>query len=235
LPTENKPPSPTGVTDEIIELEIQAHWTARAMRPVRRVYEWILHWAETKYGGVALGAISFSEAVFFPIPPDPLLVALCLGKPRRSFWYAINCTVTNVMGGMTALFLGMLVGQERVLAAMAWLGQEENARKVLEFFGAQQGFWHDFLVIGIAALTPIPFKVFAWVAGFAGCDWLAFLLAQTIFRKIRFIAVGWIIFAFGAAARRFIDKYFNWVFMGVMLLLILIVLGIKCLGQLIGG
>lgn len=223
-------PTPTGVTDEIIQNEIQAHWTARVMRPVRRLYEWVLHWAETRYAGVALGALSFSEAVFFPIPPDPLLVALCLGKPRRSYWYAVSCTVWNVVGGMTALLLGMwiggAIGWERIKEAFAWLHLGKEAQFVKDLFGPDLGFWHDFWVIGLAALTPVPFKVYAWVAGFAGCDPLAFLLAQTLFRKIRFVAIGGLVYAFGVAAKRFIDKYFNKVLTLAGLAIVLAVVGV---------
>ena len=46
---------------------------------VRRLYDWVLHWADTPYGVPALFLISFAESSFFPLPPDPLLLALCLG------------------------------------------------------------------------------------------------------------------------------------------------------------
>jgi membrane protein YqaA with SNARE-associated domain len=147
LDTDPRPDATTGVTDEIIQEEIQAHWTARLMSPVRRLYLWILHWAETRYAGTALAAVAFSEAVWFPIPADPLLVALCLGKPKRSFWYALNCTFWSTFGAMLAMLVGTMVGEERVLAAMAWIDQhlawlpawlhldlEQYARMALDLF-----------------------------------------------------------------------------------------------------
>jgi membrane protein YqaA with SNARE-associated domain len=239
LPTENKPPSPTGVTDEIIEQEIQAHWTARMMRPVRRLYEWVLHWAETRYAGVALAVTAFSEAVWFPIPVDPLLVALCLGKPKRSFWYAVSCTFWSTFGAMFAMLAGAWLGEERVVGAMAWLDHqmgwfslnlEENARWVLDLFRK-----YDFWAVALGAILPIPYKVFAWIAGFAEVNWLTFLVATVIFRKLRYMLIGVLIYFYGIRAKQFIDKYFNWVVLGTGILLLLAILGIKCLGQLIGG
>ena len=230
MSTEDKPAAPTGVTDEIIQSEIQAHWTARLMRPVRRLYEWTLHWAETKYAGTALAVTAFSEAVWFPIPVDPLLVALCLGKPRRSFWYAINCTFWSTFGAMFALIVGSWVGEERVLAVMDWLNLREESRWALDLF-RQYGFW----AVALGAVLPIPYKVFAWIAGFAEVNWLTFLAATVIFRKLRYMLIGWIIYAYGMRAKKFIDKYFNLVFVVTMVLLILVILGIRCLGQVFGG
>ena len=137
------------MTDEIIRQEIQAHWTARLMRPVRRMYDWILHWAETKYGGIALAAVAWSEAVFFPMPADPILIALCLGKPKRSYWYAVSCTFWSTFGAMCSFIAGAYIGEERFLAAMAWLDVhaawlglhfETNVRWVLDQYRAL-GFW----------------------------------------------------------------------------------------------
>ena len=230
MSTEDKPAAPTGVTDEIIQSEIQAHWTARLMRPVRRLYEWTLHWAETKYAGPALATLSFSEAVFFPVPPDVLLMALCLGKPRRSFWYAASCTFWSVAGAMLAMYAGTYVGKERVLAVMQTVRLGTEADQALTLFAR-----YDFWAVAIAALTPVPYKVFAWLAGFAGCHPLTFLAASAIFRAMRFFGVAGLVYAFGAPAKRFIDKYFNLATILVMIFLILLVMLLKYLGQLLGG
>jgi len=53
--------------------------------PIRRLYDWMLHWADSKYGLLALVVLSFAESSFFPIPPDVLLIALVLGASSR--WY----------------------------------------------------------------------------------------------------------------------------------------------------
>ncbi|MCX7958811.1 MAG: hypothetical protein N3B13_07165, partial [Deltaproteobacteria bacterium] len=59
---------------------------------MKKLYDWVLHWAETPYGAPALFLIAFAESSFFPIPPDVLLIALCLGLRNRSFWFAFICT-----------------------------------------------------------------------------------------------------------------------------------------------
>ena len=73
---------------------------------VRRLYDWVLHWAETPSGPAALAALCFAEASFFPIPPDPLLMALCLGAIKQSLRFAAIATVASVVGGMAGYLIG---------------------------------------------------------------------------------------------------------------------------------
>jgi membrane protein YqaA with SNARE-associated domain len=70
------------------------------------MYDWVLHWADTRYGTPALGALAFTESSFFPVPPDPLLMALALAKPKRSFYYALVCSVMSVLGGLFGYLIG---------------------------------------------------------------------------------------------------------------------------------
>jgi membrane protein YqaA with SNARE-associated domain len=206
----------------MIQAEIRVHWTARLMRPVRRLYEWTLHWAETKYAGIALGATAFSESIWFPIPVDPLLVALCLGKPKRSFWYAVTCTFWSTAGAMTAMLLGTWIGKERVLAMMAVFHLGDEAQWALDAF-QKYGFW----AVAAGAIAPAPYKIFAWIAGFAEVNWISFLAATLIFRKFRYMLIGWLIYAYGVRARNFIDKYFNLICALVGIALILVVVAMK--------
>ncbi len=53
-----------------------------------------------------MAALFFCEAIFFPIPIDPLLVLACLKKPNRAFYYGILATIASVLGGITAYFIG---------------------------------------------------------------------------------------------------------------------------------
>ena len=57
---------------------------------VVRALEWVEGFASTPYGHWALFAISFAESSFFPIPPDILLIALCLGRPELAFIFALT-------------------------------------------------------------------------------------------------------------------------------------------------
>ncbi len=78
----------------------------RTKGPLRRLYDWVLHWSETPYALPALFLISFAESSFFAIPPDVLLIALVLGSATRWWRYAACCTVASVLGGIAGYAIG---------------------------------------------------------------------------------------------------------------------------------
>lgn len=182
---------------------------------IRRLYDWVTGWAETPYGPIALMILAFAESSFFPVPPDVLLVALGIGRPKRSFYYAFLCTVGSVAGAV----LGYVIGY----AAWESLGQP-----IVDFYHGQEiverirslylgwGFWG----VLFAAITPIPYKVFTISSGLFALPMTEFLAASIIGRSIRFFLVGGLIYHFGAPIKRFIEKYFNLVVIVFTVLLI---------------
>lgn len=171
---------------------------------LRRLYDWILHWAETPYGTWALFLLAFCESSFFPIPPDVLLIALAVAIPKKSFKYALVCSAGSVLGGC----LGYLIGWQ----FMAGIGE-----KIIAFYGLTQKIEYikdlytnyDAWAIGIAGFTPIPYKVFTISAGAFNINFPVFIIASTISRSARFFLVGSLIYIFGPRIQTFIDKYFN--------------------------
>jgi len=180
---------------------------SRSLNPfdlVRRLYDWTLHWAETPYAVPALVILAFAESSFFPVPPDVLLIALCLGLPRRSMWFALVCVVGSVIGGMTGYAIGWTVWDQTSNFFFTYLFSHEVFDKVGKMYNAN-AFWAIFT----AGLTPIPYKVFTIAAGVFHVDFLEFVTASAIGRSARFFAVAGLIRMFGPPIRVFIDKYFN--------------------------
>jgi len=77
----------------------------------RRLYDWVLHWADTPYGGPALFIMSFAESSFFPIPPDVLLAPLVLGNRKKWFRYALSCSLASLLGGALGYAIGAFAWQ----------------------------------------------------------------------------------------------------------------------------
>lgn len=75
----------------------------------RRLYDWILHWADTPYGGWALFVMSLAESSFFPVPPDVLLAPLVLGNRRKWVGFATMCSVASIIGGILGYGIGMFL------------------------------------------------------------------------------------------------------------------------------
>ena len=172
--------------------------------PLRRLYDWVLHWAETPYGTPALLILAFAESSFFPVPPDVLLIALAVSIPSRAFWYALLCAVGSICGA----YLGYGIG---------YFGWEAIGRPLVEFYHGQEtmdwirmqyetyGFWGVF----VAALTPIPYKVFTIASGLFDFNLGTFTLASILGRGLRFFAVGTLIYFFGPPVKDLIDRHFN--------------------------
>ncbi len=172
--------------------------------PIRRLYDWVIGWADRPHGPWALAILSFSEASFFPVPPDVLLIALGISRPRRAFWYATICSLASIAGGLA----GYLIG---------WKLYDLLGRPIIGFYHLEQEFaeitgWFDrwgVWMVGAAGFTPIPYKVFTIASGVAGLNVGLFLVASAVSRSARFFIVSTLIRFFGEKARKFIDKYFN--------------------------
>lgn len=184
----------------------------------RRLYDWVLHWAETPFGPTALGVLCFAEASFFPIPPDPLLMALCLGAVRRSLRFAALATIASVAGGIAGYFIG--AGAWHVLGDYFFAYVPGVTPEAFE--GIQDLYFrYDFGAVFIAGLTPIPYKVFTLSAGVFSINFPVFVLASVLSRGLRFFVIAVLFFRFGAPISRFIDRYFNllsWVFGALIVL-----------------
>jgi len=218
------------VTDELIHEEVQSHGLARRIGFVRRLYEWVLGWAETRHAGKAMAVLAVLEAMFLPIPADVLLIALCLGRPKSSFRWAAICTFWSVVGGTAAMLLGLLVGEDRVVAAMALLGQGHKAAQALDLLRT-----YGFATVAVAALTPVPYNVCSWLAGFSEVHPLTYVAASVIFRPMRFFGVAGLVYWLGPTAKRLIDRYFNLATWVLMALVIGAYFALKYVGRLFEG
>jgi len=193
----------------------------------RRLYDWVLHWSDTPYAMAALIALAFSEASFFPIPPDVLLIAMCLKLPRRGLYYAAVCTVASVVGGLFGYYIG----------AGLWTGLDQFFYAYIPGFSPQrfadvQGLYKEWgvAIVFTAGFTPIPYKIFTITSGVMDLPLLPFLGASAIGRGGRFFLVAGLIALFGEPIREFIDRYFNLL---ALLFTVLLVGGVAALKWLI--
>jgi membrane protein YqaA with SNARE-associated domain len=191
---------------------------------LRRLYDWVIKWAQTPYGMIALFLLAFCESSFFPIPPDVLLIAMAVAVPPKALKYAAVCSVGSVLGGI----LGYLIGWQ----FMASLGT-----KIVEFYGLMDKYdyirelyqQYDAWAVGIAGFTPIPYKVFTISAGAFDINFWVFVVASAVSRSARFFLVGGLVYVFGPSIQTFIDKYFNILAVSFTVLLVVGFVAIKYL------
>lgn len=174
---------------------------------VRRLYDWMLSWAETRWAGWAMFLFAMAEAVIFPIPPDVLLLALCVGMPKKSFKYALICTAGSVFGAIIGFGLGAFAWEAVRDLFIPGVFSLESFNNVGDLYRQ----W-DFWLVFTAGFTPLPYKLITISAGvfLGGISALpVFILASVISRGLRFFLVAGLVWKFGAPIKKFIDKYFN--------------------------
>jgi len=180
---------------------------------IRRLYDWVLHWAYTPYSVPALFLLAFAESSFFPIPPDVLLIALAVSIPKRSFKFAFICTLGSVLGGLFGYLIGYKVwyNSQQEFTSFAMLFFDYIPGFTTQVFNKVITMYNDnaFIAVFTAGFTPIPYKVFTISAGVSKMDILTFTLASVISRGLRFFLLAAIIYKFGATITSWIDKYFN--------------------------
>ena len=187
------------------------------MKFIRRMYDWVLGWADTPYGAPALFLIAFAESSFFPIPPDVLLIALCLGVRERAFRFPAICAAGPIAGGLVGYGIGWGLWGALDEYFFAYVpGFSEAA------FSRVQDIYHrwDFWFVFVAAFTPVPYKVISITAGVFGLNLLMFTIATVIGRSARFFAVAALLYAFGQPIGNFIDKRFNLLTIAFTILLV---------------
>jgi len=196
----------------------------------RRLYNWVVHWADTRFGFLALIMLALTEPICVPIPADVLVVGLCLGKPRRSLRYGLTCAFFSVLGGTIAFSLGLAIGPERVVNLFDTIGLAAKAQLALDIYTK-----YDFWAIAISALTPVPYMIFSWVGGMAEVSLLKFVVISVIFRTMRFGGEALLFYFLGERARRLIEKYFNFATIAFIILLAVVVYVVRWLGHIFTG
>lgn len=173
---------------------------------VRRLYNWMLSWAESPWAGWAMFLFAMVEAIFFPIPPDVLLLALCVGMPKKSFKYALICSAGSVVGAVIGFGLGAFAWDLVQGWFIPGVFSAESFAHVGDLY-KEYNFW----LVFTAGFTPLPYKLITISAGvFLGIENLPiFILASLISRGLRFFLVAGLVWKFGAPIKKFIDKYFN--------------------------
>lgn len=178
---------------------------------IKRLYDWVLSWSSSRWGWLALFIIALCESSWFPIPPDILLIALCLGATKRSFRFAGITLLGSIIGAM----LGYAIGH------FLWTTPAGEATAIANFFYnnvfSQQSFnnvaslydKYNFWIVFTAGFTPLPYKLFTIAGGMFDINFVMFLIASTISRGLRFFLIGWLIWRYGQPIKVFIDKYFN--------------------------
>ena len=167
----------------------------------RNLYDWTLRLAADRRAVPVLALVSFAESSVFPIPPDALLIPMCLAARYRAYWFAFVCSVASVLGGLLGYAIGYFAYETLGRPIVAFYGLEAAMETYRTWF-ARWGLW----VILIKGLTPIPYKVVTIASGVAAFDPIVFVLASIVTRAGRFYILAALLWRFGEPVRAFIEE-----------------------------
>lgn len=184
-------------------------------RLIRRLYSWTMKWGDSPQAEKALFGIAFSESSFFPIPPDPLVIAMVTANTRKWLRIASITAIASVLGAVLGYIIGFALFESIGQAIVTSYGLEEEFATVGERYDD-----NAFLAVLAAGFTPIPFKVFTLAGGLFHINLLTLITAAAVSRGARFGLVAWLASVFGAKYKDQIEKYVD--VLGMVFLLILI-------------
>ncbi|MEE2758568.1 MAG: VTT domain-containing protein [Candidatus Thermoplasmatota archaeon] len=163
-----------------------------------------------------LGILSFTEAIIQPIPPEALTLPMFIeaqGNPLAIFLIWIVATLTSVAGAVVGWWLGKVLGRS---FAEQFIQQKHITRldNLIERYGSAGMF--------IAAVSPIPYKVLAWVAGMGEMDKRQFVIAGLCGRGLRFGVQAVAIGLWGSQILKFLANPVIWIALTVIALMVFI-------------
>ena len=165
------------------------------------LYERVMAWSRHRHAEWYLGAMSFAESSFFPIPVDVMLAPMVLARRDRWIRLAANATIFSVLGGIAgyAIGYGLFDVIEPWLRESHYWGAYQTSRAWFDDYGV----W----IVFVAGFSPIPYKVFTIAAGVAMLNLPGFILASIIGRAGRFFLVAGLVRAGGQKFEDTLSKY----------------------------
>jgi membrane protein YqaA with SNARE-associated domain len=183
---------------------------------LRRIYDWCVAAAGKPYATWMMGAISFVESSFFPIPPDTMMIPMALARPERAWYFAHVCTLTSVAGGV----LGYYIGAALYDTVGAWLINLYGYGDKAEAFRHAYSQWGHWIIL-IKGVTPIPYKIVTITSGFAHYSLFWFIVLSFIARGMRFYLLAFLLNRYGPQARTIIEERLGfWVSVSAIVLVV---------------
>ncbi len=181
--------------------EISAHFNRIGMNIFSYLYKKVILWSTDLRAGRYLFLLSFAESSFFPIPPDVMLIPMCLADKKKAWYYAFITTLASVLGGIFGYFIGYFIFD------------------LLELWLRNSGYWDSFQLsqdwfqnwglwaVLLAGISPIPYKIFTIAAGITGVNLIGFILFSILGRGARFFLIAAMISFCGERISLILESY----------------------------
>ena len=157
-------------------------WLSRFAYRMLRVFH---RWAESGWGGPAVGGWGFLQSSFVPGPTDTLLVPLGLSDPGRVFRLAGWATLGTTLGGLVAYLVGVHGFDSLGRPLLEVMGVSERMLLASQDTFARRG-W---MFVLLSTVSPLSSKVVCLAAGAFGVPIWQFAPALLAGRMVRFFVI----------------------------------------------
>jgi len=172
---------------------------------LKKIYDKCVEWAGHKSANPILAVVAFLESVIFPIPTDAMIIPMAISKRNSFLKIALIATVFSVLGALFGYFIGYIFFNEIGIKIFEFFGIE-NANIFKEKLTSEEGLLSGVIILFVAGFTPLPFKIITISSGFVHFNILLFIIICFVARGLRFFAVSYLAYKYGAAIGPFLEK-----------------------------
>jgi membrane protein YqaA with SNARE-associated domain len=167
---------------------------------LRAIYDWTMRLAAHPHALAWLALIACVESIFFPIPPDVMIIPMVLAARERAWKIAAVATLASAVGGVIGYGVGYFLYEEVGKPIIAFYGYADK-------YATFQGWYADYgaWIVGAGGFTPIPYKVITIASGVVQLDFTTFAVVSILSRGARFFMVAALLWRFGAPIRGFVE------------------------------
>lgn len=198
------------------------------MKLFRPLYEIALKWASHPRAEPLLAALSFFEAIIFPVMPEVMLGPMVLAKPRRWARFAGVSLAFSVLGAIVGYALGHYAFEwvRPLLESLGWLARIDQQVAELREIAAQSP-WSAFWLLVLAGFLPIPLKIFTWASGIVGVPLLPFIASMIVGRGKRVFLLAGVIRVAGPKAEAALHRWIEWIGWAVLIAIAVTIIYLK--------
>ena len=181
---------------------------------LEQITDTVVSWG-SGFGLVGLAVVSATEAALQPVPPDLLVIPMSLDANSEFELLAIFLVATlfSGIGSLGGYGIGLYAGRP----AIEKIAKSSLSRKLDELI-ARYGDAGVF----IAAVSPIPYKLLAWMAGAGRMEIRTFIAAGIFGRSIRFGMEVLIVGYWGEEFVQMLKEPLFWIVVGVFSIVIFV-------------
>jgi membrane protein YqaA with SNARE-associated domain len=171
---------------------------------IKKLYDLCIFWAGKKSANYILAIISFLESFIFPIPTDVMIIPMVIAK-KKFLKISIIAIIFSVLGALVGYLIGYLFFNEIGIKIFELFGGD-NANIFKEKLASEIGMFSGIVILFIAGLTPLPFKIVTITSGFVHFNILLFIITCLVARGLRFFLVAYITYKFGPRIEPFLKQ-----------------------------